>query len=671
MSAPARLAFDDVVLDLAGQRLLRGGVEQSLEPKAFAVLALLAGSPGRVFGRDEILDAVWGHQHVTPGVLSRSINLLRQALGEDSHHPRRLHTVHGVGYRFDLPAAAPGAEATTAVRRAPDGPSPPSPAVAPVPQPVRRRWLWLATAAAIALPVAIVIAIAWLPQSPGEAAQAKPPAVTDTRPSIALPPSVAVLPFVDLSPTRDQAYLGDGLAEEILNQLAQVPALRVIGRTSSFSFKGKDEDSRSIGRTLGVAHLLEGSVRRDGDRLRVSAQLVRADDGTQLWAQTYARELRDVFAVQDEIARDVAQALSVTLDAVTLNRAQGGTTNLQAYDRFLRWRSLYLSERTDPESIRQRMLLAREMVALDPAFVLGWDALGSSLERAAFFARGAEAERLDAEARQAYARIARIMPDSWIAKRERAYTLWREGRRAEAVGLTKQIMDAGPLTVEHAYPYTNLAVSMGHLQETVAVVDRVKAIEPLAMYVSRDQQWNLTMARRYAEAEAEYQRSLGLDGRHGTPAAIALLRHLALEDVDARTLRELHGMALGPHSPQFARDIGLVLDDRVKMRAMLRAAVADPEYGGEWAYLVADALGDADLAVAGLRSWLESRPGFREGRVDYPYYYCLWMPSYSNLRAHRGFKKLLVEMGVVDYWRQTGKWGDGCAPAGSDDFRCQ
>lgn len=146
---PASLAFDDVVIDFAGRRLLRAGVEQPLEPKAFGVLALLAGAPGRAFARDEILDAVWGHRHVTPGVLNRVMTLLRHALGEDAQLPRYLRTVHGVGYRFDLPApplpadepeptdaadAAPTADTDAPRRRTGDPPS----AAAP-----RRRWPWL------------------------------------------------------------------------------------------------------------------------------------------------------------------------------------------------------------------------------------------------------------------------------------------------------------------------------------------------------------------------------------------------------------------------------------------------------------------------------------------------------------------------------------------------
>ena len=133
-TVPDSLAFDDVVIDFAGQRLLRCGAEQALEPKAFAVLALLVGSPGRAFTRDEILDAIWGHRHITQSVLNRIMSLLRQALGEDAQHPRRLHTVHGVGYRFDLPAAETNVLSVVAE-----------------PEPARKRWPWLATIAAAAL----------------------------------------------------------------------------------------------------------------------------------------------------------------------------------------------------------------------------------------------------------------------------------------------------------------------------------------------------------------------------------------------------------------------------------------------------------------------------------------------------------------------------------------
>ena len=492
-------------------------------------------------------------------------------------------------------------------------------------------------------------------------------AVSDAR------PSVAVLPFADLSQAHDQEYLGDGLAEEILNQLAQVPALRLVGRTSSFSFKGKNEDLRTIGGKLGVAHLLEGSVRKDGDQLRITAQLVRASDGTHLWSKTYALEMRDVFKVQDEIARDVTQALSVKLDAVTLNRAQGGTTNIDAYDRYLRWRQLVLADQLDAEDERQRVQLAREAVAFDPKFVLAWDALATSLQELAGMVDGAQAAQLRTEVEQIRSRIAELAPDHWSVKRERAYSLWREGKRAEAIAVAKEIKDSGPLTYEHAFPYASLIFAAGHLDETVALVEQLRAIEPLAMFLSRDLQYDYIAARRYDEAEAEYRRSLTLEGSHVQPAGVAFERMLAHKDADLKALRELHGQLVQDYgdsvSPYF-RDLGAVLHDRDAMLAILHNAAADPAYRGElWS--LADALGETDLAAAAMRESMGGRQGFKEGHMHYGAYFTLWIAPYSGLRGHPEFKKLLIETGLAEYWRQTGKWGDGCKPVGADDFQCQ
>jgi len=489
-------------------------------------------------------------------------------------------------------------------------------------------------------------------------------------------PSLAVLPFVDLSQAKDQEYLGDGLAEEILNQLAQVPGLRLVGRTSSFSFKGKDDDLRTIGSKLGVAHLLDGSVRKSGDRIRITAQLVAASDSSQLWSKTYDRHLTDVFAVQDEIARDVAQALSVKLDAVKLNTAQGGTTNVDAYDRYLRWRQLLFAEYYDEEHDRRRVRLAREAVALDPGFVLGWDALATSLNLLASEVDGVQAERLRAEAAQVRARIAGLAPDHWIVKRDRAYAMWREGKWAEAIALTREIMEGGPMSYERAYPYTELIFSVGHLDETVAVVEQLKTIEPLAMFISRDLQYDYTAARRIDDAEVEYQRSLSLEGNDEQPTALAFHRMLARPDADPKALRDLHDRLAKTLDWPFLLDLGGVLDDREAMLAILREAAKDPVYGGGRAGIVfqmetADALGDADVAVDALRRFLESVKGFNDGTMQHKAYWQFWTAPHSKLRAHPEFKRLLIQTGVADYWRKTGRWGDGCKPVGADDFQCE
>ena len=544
-----------------------------------------------------------------------------------------------------------------------------SPAGAAPTLPTPRRRIVL-PALALVLAAAVVLAAVFWPRhvAPVAAPVAASPAAL----------RIAVLPFADLSQAHDQDYLADGLTEEILNQLAQVPGLLVIGRTSSFSFKGKNEDLRVIGRKLGVGHLLEGSVRRDGDRLRITAQLIRADDGSHLWSKTYARELHDVFAVQDEIARDVAQALSVKLDLLTFNREQGGTTDVEAYDRFLRWRSSMMRELFDFEHVRERLQLAREMVALDPACVLCRDALAKSLDAMAAQLGDAQGETLRAEALQARAHIARVAPDSWQAKLERANIWWREGKRAEAIAVAKEIVDSGPLTWERVEPYAYMTFAVGRLEETVALVEKVRAIEPRALSLSRDLQFDYIAARRYGDAESEYQRGLAMEGNQAGPHFVAFFRQLAGKRPGGlEALRALHRRVLQSNAhvdtPAF-RDLGKVLDDREAMLAITRKALADPAYAagdlGTWAH-VADALGDAGLAVAALRQQMEATPGFKEGTLPQYPYYRFWVIPYSSVRSLPQYKQLLVQAGVVDTWRASGTWGDGCGPVGDRDFQCR
>jgi TolB-like protein/Tfp pilus assembly protein PilF len=202
-------------------------------------------------------------------------------------------------------------------------------------------------------------------------------AVTSTKDTVAPAPattrddrSVAVLPFVDMSAARDQEYFADGISEEVLNLLAQVPQLRVIARTSSFSFKGKDLGIAEIAETLNVANVLEGSVRKSGDKLRITAQLVRASDSSHLWSQTYDRELTDVFAVQDEIAAAVVEQLKVTLLG---GAPKARATNPQAYALFLQAQEI--SRQYNAASLEQAIALYRQALTIDPAYAPAWNGL--------------------------------------------------------------------------------------------------------------------------------------------------------------------------------------------------------------------------------------------------------------------------------------------------------
>ncbi len=196
--------------------------------------------------------------------------------------------------------------------------------------------------------------------------------------AVAATPSIAVLPFADMSPGKDQEYFSDGIAEEILNALAQVEGLQVTGRTSSFSFKGKNEDLRDIGQKLGVGAVLEGSVRKAGNRVRVTAQVVKVADGFHLWSQTYDRDLTDVFAVQDEIARGVVEALKVKLlPGREQPASRVRTASLEAYDQYLL--GVHLIESFTVADVRAATIALERAVTLDPTMAAAWAALARAL----------------------------------------------------------------------------------------------------------------------------------------------------------------------------------------------------------------------------------------------------------------------------------------------------
>ena len=185
--------------------------------------------------------------------------------------------------------------------------------------------------------------------------------------------SIAVLPFADMSAKKDQEYMSDGMAEELLNLLAKIPDLKVIARTSSFAFKGEKIEIAEIARKLNVAHVLEGSVRTSGSKVRITAQLVRASDSTHLWSETYDRPLDDIFAVQDEIAGAIVQALRIKLLGAVSSR-EGGTENFEAYQLYLQAVSAF--NVASPESLDSAETLLKQAIRLDPNYARAWSRLG-------------------------------------------------------------------------------------------------------------------------------------------------------------------------------------------------------------------------------------------------------------------------------------------------------
>jgi TolB-like protein len=182
--------------------------------------------------------------------------------------------------------------------------------------------------------------------------------------------SIAVLPFADLSPGQDQQYFIYGLTEQLINDLACVPDLKVVGRSSSFQFKDRNEDLRAVGKALGVASVLEGSVSREGERMRIRAELVKTEDGFQLWSETYDRKIDDIFAVQDEIARAATEALQLKLTAVNAPIRER-TTNAPAYEAYLR--AQYFTTRgRDKASLDNALAYSEQAIKLDEKYAPAW-----------------------------------------------------------------------------------------------------------------------------------------------------------------------------------------------------------------------------------------------------------------------------------------------------------
>ncbi|MBV8306139.1 MAG: TIR domain-containing protein, partial [Gammaproteobacteria bacterium] len=271
------------------------------------------------------------------------------------------------------PAAPPAATAAASEATA----APRGPVAVPVgttaPTSVASRRGGLAVGIALVAGTLALLALAiWRPwHAPAGAGTAASPQRTTagTNATSATEESVAVLPFTDMSEKHDQEYFSDGLAEELIDALTKVPNLRVPARTSSFSFKGKQVTVGEIARALGVGHILEGSVRKSGDTLRITAQLVRADNGFHLWSQTYNRDTRDIFAVQDDIARSVSQQLQTTLLG-NHTPAPQQSTGPQAYELYLKARALTAGDTR--EDLDQAVVLYHQALDLDPSYAPAW-----------------------------------------------------------------------------------------------------------------------------------------------------------------------------------------------------------------------------------------------------------------------------------------------------------
>jgi len=313
--------FAGFSLDTDRRELRRGDGLLRLEPKAFDLLVYLIANRERVVSKDDLLAAVWNGRIVSESALTTCINAVRKAIGDNGKMQRRIKTLQRKGFRF----------------------------VAGVREERNSRYAGVG--------------------------EISPDA---SKPALALPdkPSIAVLPFANLSGNPEQEYAADGIVQDIITELSRIPSLFVIARNSSFAYKGKTVDIRQIGRELGVRYLLEGSVRKAGSRLRITGQLVEAETGVHLWADRFDSVLEEVFELQDRVTMAVAGAIEPSVTQAEIRRAnRKPTKNLQAYDWLLRARGE--QQLFSRDGFDRAMQMARRALELDPRYAQAYGSLVS------------------------------------------------------------------------------------------------------------------------------------------------------------------------------------------------------------------------------------------------------------------------------------------------------
>ncbi|MCU0233776.1 MAG: protein kinase [Thermoanaerobaculales bacterium] len=341
----------------------------------------------------------------------------------------------------------------------------------------RRRampWRWLAAGAAA---VAILAAGWWI----GRGAVTGEPAPDASRPAAAAAPaaagvpSVAVLPFANLSPDPDNEYFTDGLTEELISALANVDGLRIPARSSVYALKGSELGVREIGAKLGVDNVIEGSVRRSGDRLRVSVQLIKVDDGFNLWSETYDRKLEDVFAVQDEIAGSIVDALQLSLSPVEERALRvERTTDFQAYEYYLRGRGYY-RRRTFDDFGSAREMFGRA-IAIDPGYALAYAGLADTYTE--FWRNYESTEENLAQAEEASRRAVELDPNLAEAHAARGFALGQRRLYEDAAREFRLAMQLNPRLFEAYYYYGTVAFAAGELETAAEMFERATAVAP-------------------------------------------------------------------------------------------------------------------------------------------------------------------------------------------------
>jgi adenylate cyclase len=466
--------------------------------------------------------------------------------------------------------------------------------------------------------------------------------------------TIAVLPFENLSSDPEQVYFVNGLSEEILNSLAQIPDLIVIARTSSFSFKGKDKTIQEIANVLGVDNILEGSVRKAGNALRITAQLVKAVDGSHLWSKTYDRELKvkEIFAVQENIATSVADELKITLGIGKSLKQLGGTGNMEAYELFLVTRGQFVSL-----ELNRALESIDAALALDPEFANAWALKAvihielsnygpsnrADIELNAALIAAQKAIELEPNLAEGYFELGdyESARGNWID----AELIYRK-----ALQLQPNIIGSQGL-MAHSYRM------VGHFKKSREIMEEYRQNDPLNLNLRMGYVATLALLRDTQGVENENERCKALFGDEWKTASHGIAFH-RLGTGEPVSLNEIE------YSNPIFDAAKVYLDSPKEGLAILRQLYSDYNNLSEVDItnisILAAYFGDPEFAMDAMEKGI---------KINTRGLFKIWYPVMKEVRQLPRFKEYVRKIGLVDYWNKFG-WPDICRPVGENDFEC-
>jgi TolB-like protein/DNA-binding winged helix-turn-helix (wHTH) protein len=490
--------FGDFRLDLDERMLLpRDGRPIALTPRVFETLRHLVENAGRVSDKQALMEAVWPDCIVEENNLAQNISTLRRILGDKPGSQHYIATVPGRGYRF-LPEVKASGNGKPVVAGGvdPGRPQLASQFTQPASTPPATTW---ARWAGVVLAVFLLGAATFLWWRSSHRVM---PPVPDK--------SIAVLPFLNLSPDPDNAYFADGIKDEILTRLSKIGSLKVISRTSTQEFAGKTQNAREIAQRLGVANIVEGSVQKSGDAVRVTVQLIHAPSDTHLWAETYDRSLTNMFQVETEIAQRIAAALEMTLTRSEKHAlAAQPTEKIEAHEAYLRGR--YFWNKRTLEGFKEATMHLQRAIELDPLYAEAYVGLGDALQ----FLGGDNFahEKAAQERSRGLLRKALELNDT-LGEAHASLGLFAMNIDWDWANAEKEFKRAIELNPNYATAhqwYGEFLVYMGRFEEAIAESTRARELDPLSLIINTDLGKVYGMARRYDEAVPHFKAALKLD----------------------------------------------------------------------------------------------------------------------------------------------------------------